>query len=332
MSNQEEIPLVSVLVPVYNHEKFIGETIQSVLSQTYKNWELLIVDDCSTDGSWEIIQEYAKKDPRIKAFRNNENKGLIPNWKFLIDTSRGEYIAFLEGDDLLCKENLAKKMAVFKQYSDLGMVYCNFRVVDENGNVLIRNFYKKLGTTTYRNRTISPEEYLYSKMTPFSTYGQIMIRRNVVSISGYPRSFAPDEKVFLPSDWDFNFLVSTKNKVYFVDSVLLEYRKHSNNSSSATPRVAQHLSMILDAYAREFSGNEHIQRAILYMRGKTHYFKIVFYLENGLKKDAWKEFLLYAKNFPLNLLRDVSLNALLFIRLLLPNKVNRYLVKIYFSN
>ncbi|PJA86620.1 MAG: hypothetical protein CO141_03860 [Candidatus Moranbacteria bacterium CG_4_9_14_3_um_filter_42_9] len=332
MSNQNDQPLISVIVPVYNHAKFIGDTIESVISQTFQNWELLIVDDCSTDKSWEIIQEYEKKDSRIKAFRNEMNKGLIPNWKFLIDTSKGEYLAFLEGDDVFCKENLAEKMLIFEKFPDLGMVYCNFKVIDDDGSILIRNFYKKLGTVTYQNKIISPAEYLCSRMTPFSTYSQIMIRRAVIEVSGYPRSFAPDEKVFLPSDWDFNFLVSTKNRVHFVNDILLKYRKHSNNSSAATPKVAEHLSMILDSYEKEFSKEQAVQAAIKYMRGKLCYFKIIFYLENAQKKDAWNEFFFYAKKFPLNLFRDLSLNSLLFIRLLLPNSVNQYLKRLYFSN
>lgn len=182
-------PLVSIITPVYNHEKFIGATIDGVLSQTYQNWELLVVDDQSSDGSWEIIQKYAKKDSRIKAFRNEINKGLIENWKFLIDNSKGEYIAFLEGDDLFCKENLAKKMAVFEQYPDLGMVYCNFSVIDENDGVLIGDFYKKMGTVTYKAETVQPAEYLQSKMSLLSTYSQVMIKRGVLAVSrkrGHP--------------------------------------------------------------------------------------------------------------------------------------------------
>jgi len=332
MSNQNDQPLISVIVPVYNHEKFIGATIDSVLSQTYQNWELLIVDDCSTDKSWKIIQEYAKKDNRIKIFRNDENRGLIPNWKLLIDNSRGKYIAFLEGDDAFCKKNLAEKIEIFASFHDLGMVYCNFQIINDIGDTLIDDVYKKLNTATYRNRNIDPVEYLYAKTLLFSTYSQIMIKKDVLSISGYPRSLDSDEKVFLPSDWDFNFRLSTKNKIYFIDYVLLKYRKHTTNNSASTLKVSKQLLMILDDYSKEFSNNQDVQKAIQYMKGKTCYFNTIFYLENGLKKDAWNEFFSYAKKFPLNLFRDLSLNSLLFIRLLLPNSVNQYLKRLYFSN
>ncbi len=332
MSNQNDQPLISVIVPVYNHEKFIGETIESVISQTYQNWELLVVDDCSSDKSWEIIQGYAQKDSRIKVFRNETNKGLIPNWKFLIDTSKGEYLAFLEGDDVFCNENLAEKMLIFEKFPDLGMVYCNFQIINDVGDTTIDNMYKKLDTKTYRNSNIDPAEYLYAKTLLFSTYSQIMIKKEVLSISGYPRSLDSDEKIFLPSDWDFNFRLSTKNKIYFIDHVLLKYRKHTTNNSASTVKVSKQLLMILDDYSKEFSNNQDVQKAIQYMKGKTRYFNTIFYLENAQKKEAWNEFFSYAKKFPLNLSRDLSLNSLLFIRLLLPNRVNQYLKRLYFSN
>lgn len=323
--------LISIITPVYNHEKFIGDTIDSIINQTYQNWELLIVDDCSKDGSWDVIQKYAEKDKRIKAFRNNENKGLIPNWKFLIDNSKGEYVAFLEGDDLFSPENLERKMEIFEQYPKLGMVYCNFHVVDDNGKVLIHDFYKKLGTAVHRNKIIQPAEYLYSKNTPFSTYSQIMIKRDVIAISGYPRSFALEEKIFLPSDWDFNFLVSTRNEIYYIDEILLRYRKHSTNNSMNTLKVADHLRMILDSYEKEYAGDEEMQKAIKYMRGKTHYFEIIFYLENDFGKKAWLNFFSYVKKYPRNVLRDFRSSLLLFVRIFLPNIVNQYLKKLYFS-
>jgi hypothetical protein len=159
-----------------------------------------------------------------------------------------------------------------------------------------------------------------------------MIKRVVLVASGYPRSFAPHEKVFLPSDWDFNFRVSTKNKVYFIDDILLKYRKHSSSSSAATPRVIEHLLMILDDYDREFSEDRKIRKAIEYMRGKTKYFGIVFYLENGLKKRAWVEFFSYIRKFPLNLFGDIALNIFLLIRLFLPRKFGKYLKELYLNN
>jgi glycosyltransferase involved in cell wall biosynthesis len=324
-----DLNLVSVLVPVYNQEKYIAATLESVVKQTYENWEILAVDDCSTDGSWEILRRYAAKDRRIKIFRNVTNVGLIPNWKFLIDRAQGEYLAFLEGDDVFLPENLLAKLAVFEKHPELGMVYCNFRTIDESGMVRIKNFYKKLGTPVYKNRKIEPAEYLYSNITPLSTYSQIMIRRNVLAVSGYPRSFAPAEKIFLPSDWDFNFLVATRNKVYFIDRVLMEYRRHAGNNSADMVKVSAQLRMILDSYEKEYAGDEKMQKAIRFMRGKTSCFNAIYYLEQGETKKARAEFLAYLKKYPGNLRRDFPASLLLFLRIILPHRAEDYLRKKY---
>lgn len=322
--------LVSVIVPVYNHEKFIGITIESVLAQTYQNWELLIVDDCSTDGSWEIIQEYAKGDQRIKAFRNNENKGLIPNWKFLIDNSKGEYIAFLEGDDFFYEENLRGKIKIFLKYPDLGMVYCNFNTVDETGNIITGDYRSFQKIKVYKNELINPEEYLSSKYHLINSYGQIMIRRSVLEKIGYPRTLDPSEKVFLPSDWDFNFRISTQNKIYYSEDVLFAYRRHSNNNSYDAVKSYRHISLLLDQYQIDFIGNQKVSRAIRYKRGRYVYSKALYHLENGRKKEAWNECLIYFKNLEFTSFLDFDLNLKLIIRMLLPNFVNIYIRKIYY--
>lgn len=325
-------PLISILTPVYNHEKFIGDTIDSVINQTYKNWEMLVVDDCSTDGSWNIIQEYAKKDSRIKVFRNETNKGLIPNWKFLIDNSNGKYIAFLEGDDVFYSHNLEEKNKIFEKYPEVGMVYCNFDIINEKGDFLIKNYYKKDKIKTFKNEKIKPEEFLFSRALPFSTYSQIMLKRDVLSISGYPRSFDYESKVFIPSDWDFNFRVATKNNIYSIDDVLIGFRKHSGNNSANTIKACEQLTLVLDEYAKEFKDDKNVLSGIRYMRGKAMYFNIIYYLENNQKREAWKQFESYMIQYPRNLWRDFHLNFKLFIRLFLPNRINLFLRKIYFSN
>ena len=107
--------LISIITPAYNAEKYISETIDSVLKQTYVNWELIIIDDCSTDSTSEIVQNYQKKDDRIKYYRlaNNSGAAATPRNKG-IEISRGEYIAFLDSDDLWLAEKLEKQIESLK--------------------------------------------------------------------------------------------------------------------------------------------------------------------------------------------------------------------------
>lgn len=102
--------MISVIIPVYNRQELVKETLDSVLAQTYSDWECIVVDDGSTDNSWNVLQEYAQKDTRIKPFqRNREPKGAPTCRNMGIDLSKGEYLMFLDSDDLLAPWALAER-------------------------------------------------------------------------------------------------------------------------------------------------------------------------------------------------------------------------------
>ena len=99
---------VSIIIPMYNAEKFIARAIESVCSQTYQNWELLIINDKSKDKSFEIANEFAKKDDRIKIVDSKENVGVVRGRNQLIEKATGKYIAFLDADDFWHKKKIGK--------------------------------------------------------------------------------------------------------------------------------------------------------------------------------------------------------------------------------
>lgn len=136
-------PLVSIITPSYNSEGFIKETIESVLNQTYTNWEMIIIDDCSTDNSPEIIKEYMKIDSRIKYLKNKENSGPAISRNLGLDNSKGEYIAFLDSDDVWFKEKLQIQMEyIIKNKTDI--LHNNYYFCDENGKIIkeVKNDYR----------------------------------------------------------------------------------------------------------------------------------------------------------------------------------------------
>lgn len=128
--NQEK--LVSIITPVYNKEKYVEETIQSVQAQTYENWELIIVDDCSSDHSAEIIKEYADQDKRIFYYKNENNSGAAESRNRAIALAKGDYIAFLDSDDLWNPEKLEKQME-FMQKRQCAFCYSACNVIDIHG-------------------------------------------------------------------------------------------------------------------------------------------------------------------------------------------------------
>lgn len=125
--------LVSIIMPVYNSEKFIDEAIQSVLSQTYKNWELIIVDDCSKDNSLQIIQGYVKKDSRIHLYQTDKPSGSPTHPRNVaIEHAQGRYIAFLDSDDAWFPSKLSEQIPLFDN-AKIAVVYSNYEKISEEG-------------------------------------------------------------------------------------------------------------------------------------------------------------------------------------------------------
>ena len=100
-NNNNNKPLVSVIMPVYNAEKYLDRSISSIINQTYDNLEILLIDDCSTDNSYNILKEYAKKDKRIKVFHNQENQHVSETRNVGIRNSTGKYLYFIDSDDFI---------------------------------------------------------------------------------------------------------------------------------------------------------------------------------------------------------------------------------------
>lgn len=117
MENQ----LVSILIPVYNRLSLVSETIESAINQTYKNIEIIICDNCSTDGTWELIQQYALKDNRIIIFQNNSNIGPVNNWFKCLSFATGQYIKLLWSDDLIEKSYISKAIKLFDDDTSIVM-------------------------------------------------------------------------------------------------------------------------------------------------------------------------------------------------------------------
>lgn len=127
--------LVSIIMPTYNCAKFIEETILSVLNQTYKNWELLISDDCSTDNTQEIVEKYSKNDLRIKYNKLKENVGAAMARNDAMERANGYYMAFLDSDDLWDNDKL-KLQIEFMEKNNYNFTCTAYRQIDEGGNIL----------------------------------------------------------------------------------------------------------------------------------------------------------------------------------------------------
>lgn len=139
------LPLVSILIPVYQREAYIGTAIESALRQTYENIEVVVVDNASSDKTWEICQAYALKDPRVKAFRNDTNVGPVGNWKRCIQHATGQFAKILWSDDEIDSIYIEKTLSLLND-SDVGFVFTSTIIGEDFDKTLIPNFrYGKTG-------------------------------------------------------------------------------------------------------------------------------------------------------------------------------------------
>ncbi|MFD1416316.1 glycosyltransferase family 2 protein [Oceanobacillus jeddahense] len=128
----EKKPIISVITPTYNSERFIAETIESVQAQSFSEWEMIIVDDCSTDQTAEIVKSYAEKDDRIHLTVLDENQGSAITRNTAMDKSQGRYLAFLDSDDLWLPEKLEKQL-VFMQDNGVAFSFTQYVRMNEDG-------------------------------------------------------------------------------------------------------------------------------------------------------------------------------------------------------
>lgn len=205
--------LVSIIMPNYNGSKYLRETIDSVLSQTYKNWELLFVDDCSTDNSLEIVQQY--DDSRIRVIKNTVNSGAAISRNKAIEAANGRWIAFLDSDDLWNKNKLLKHLEFMTQ-SQIPFSFTHYSVLNSE-NKLITEFSPS--KDTYNYNTILKHCYIGCST--------VIYDREKIG------------KVYMPTDAiereDFacwlKILKSGENATCFHEC-LTTYRVHSNSVSS----------------------------------------------------------------------------------------------------
>lgn len=132
MSEKE---LVSIITPVYNKERFLVQSIDSVIKQTYEKWELILVDDCSTDNSALLIRKYLEIESRIKYYKLEENLGAAVARNVAIDSAKGRYIAFLDADDLWNPQKLSKQIGFMKK-KNVGFSYTAIEMINENGQIV----------------------------------------------------------------------------------------------------------------------------------------------------------------------------------------------------
>jgi len=208
------LPVISVLMPVYNAEKFLKEAIESILRQTFTSFEFIIINDGSTDSSLEIIEEFAKRDSRIK-YINRKNKGLIESLNEGIEISQGKYIARMDSDDVSFPKRLEVQYEFLEQNSEYVVVGSRVILIDEDGDELCPM------VNLFSNKDIDSAHINNLTNGAVIVHPTAMIRRSsLVKIGGYRHDYKNAE------DIDVWLRLSELGKVCNLDDVFLKYRQH----------------------------------------------------------------------------------------------------------
>jgi glycosyltransferase involved in cell wall biosynthesis len=241
-------PTISVLMPVYNQEKYVAETIESVLSQTFMDYEFLIVDDGSKDGSADIIKAYAAKDSRIKAFYE-KNSGKCNATNFLLSEAKGEWSALIDADDLMLPERLEKQLNYHKAHPTVEATSCHCFTIDEKG--------KPMGVQVFPGLTNEEEVEKVRKenglvMCAFT--GMMISTALFKKIGGLRSQFWPSEDFEVS-----NRIVESGAKLVILQEFLMKYRLHTSSITQTNPFNM----FLMDAYVRRCISDRRQGRAEL---------------------------------------------------------------------
>lgn len=229
-------PLVSITIPTYNHAHFLRQALQSALEQTYPALEIVVLDDGSTDETPSVVQEFARRFPQVRGFRQ-ENRGVSTARNEAIQRSSGAYICMLESDDIMEKEKVAKQMEIFLANPEVDVVYTAVSIID-NGGAFIGEMHSE---------DVPRENFLPLLFfrNPLFTPSCMMAKRECHLAFPYNTSFRQVD--------DFELTVRLAHHFYFkyLDLPLTRYRRHAKNISNDLKLHREMELAILRAYSPE---------------------------------------------------------------------------------
>ncbi|KWE97553.1 glycosyltransferase, group 2 family protein [Burkholderia ubonensis] len=213
-------PRVSILVTSYNYARFIGETIRSVIAQTFDSWELIIVDDCSTDDSWSVIQAF--RDPRIRAVRFDKNRGACAAYNAALSLANGQFVASLDSDDVFAPDKLAIQVDFLDKHPEVDICGTYLEEIDDAGNAVASEncmyapwFNKELDLN-------SPDCWIWENHL---CHSGVLMRKSLHDRIGFFR----EELIYSP-DWNFWLhALAVGATFHVIPKELVQYRAHGNN-------------------------------------------------------------------------------------------------------
>lgn len=249
MANSPDLPLVSVLMPVYNHEAYVRLAVESVLGQTYSNLELIVIDDASRDGSWDVLQKF--NDERVRFYRQYTNRGAHATLNRALGLAKGEIVAIINSDDIYYQNRLKSAISLLIAEPAIGAVVTYYDFLDDSGNVIqdatsvaadFPDVALGLGESHEQINEIEMQTLSLLARNYYHTTSNLVIRRNVIDQVGPFRSFR------YVHDHDFFLRLSIRYPVRMIKESLLGYRIHTTNTLTecAAASVSETAAMLAE--------------------------------------------------------------------------------------
>jgi len=272
-------PLISVLIPSYNHQNYIRETVESIRNQPYQNIEIVIVDDCSTDSSCKVL-EHLSGEPGvpIRLYLNEQNRGVVATINSALKRAQGDLVVLFASDDLFCANRFEAQLGLFSENPDLKIVYANGRVLKDGEKG--RQLHDARVWELLRKTPDEIRRYLYTNASPLFLQTALIKRSLLLSIGGF-------DETALADDWLLNakfFSSMRSNREYaYVDQDVVLYRHHDANIHRDFARQ----SRLKLEFIERFTPRQLKSKGF----SNIHYDLARLALKNNLKKTALKHFI-----------------------------------------
>jgi len=229
-------PKVSILIPVYNRAKIILETLNSAVNQTYKNIEIIVVDNKSTDNTFEVLKEFAKSHPNVRSYQNKKNIGPVRNWRKCLDYATGEYVKILWSDDLIAPTFIEKTLPYLVNNEDIGFVFTGTEIFNDDTGKRIKAYF--IGKTGIYDSEEFIRGSLLGGLFPVSP-GCALFRKKDVErnlLIDIPNKVGTDFKMRAIGNDLLIYLLTAKDypKFAFIDETLSFFRSHQESLTIST--------------------------------------------------------------------------------------------------
>ncbi len=222
---------IDILLATYNGEKFLREQLDSILNQTYKNFNLIISDDGSNDKTLQILKEYKEKDNRVIVYNHKENLGVISNFEFLLEKVNSKYFMFSDQDDVWNNTKIEKSLDKLKS-ENADLVYTDLEIVDENLKTIYPSYWK------YKK--------IYSKIIKYNNFNALYLNNfvtgcTILAKSKYISDILPLPKTskYVLHDYWTALVISANGKISYLSETTIKYRQHTENRVGSSRKSDQ---------------------------------------------------------------------------------------------